>query len=140
MIEDYTIAGGRAPTSAPYIRKALHPKTITVFLNAGVSGRNRAAHAIALARRWDAHLVGVHVVFTSEALHPCDCYAIGESAIRQVIEHEDRVHADDEAVASQVEEQFGDLCSRLNVAVNFVGSAGNSRPRKRSSMRSIPIW
>jgi nucleotide-binding universal stress UspA family protein len=119
MIWDCTIAGDRAPNSAPYIHKALHPKTITVFLNAGVSGKNRAVHAIALAQRWDAHLVGVHVVFTSEALHPCDCYAIGESAIRQVIEHEDKVHADDEAVASQVEEQFGDLCSRSNVGCEF---------------------
>jgi nucleotide-binding universal stress UspA family protein len=77
------------------------------------------AHAVALAQRWDAHLVGVHVVFTSEASHPCDCYAIGESAIRQVIEHEDRVHADDEALASRVEEQFGDLCSRSNVSCEF---------------------
>ena len=65
MIWDYTIAGDRAPSSAQYIHKALHPKTITVFLNAGVSGKNRAAHAVALAQRWDAHLVGVHVVFTS---------------------------------------------------------------------------
>jgi nucleotide-binding universal stress UspA family protein len=119
MIQDYTIAGDRAPTAAPYIRKTLHPKTITAFLDAGVSGKNRAVHAIALAQRWDAHLVGVHVVFTSKALHPSDCYAIGESAIRQVIEHEDRVHADDEAVASQVEEQFGDLCSRSNVGCEF---------------------
>jgi AcrR family transcriptional regulator len=34
-------------------------------------------------------------------------------------EHEDKVHADDEAVASQVEEQFGDLCSRSNVSCEF---------------------
>jgi nucleotide-binding universal stress UspA family protein len=119
MTWDYAFAGDRVPNSAPYLHKALHPKTITVFLNAGVSGKNRAAYAIALAQRWDAHLVGVHVVFTSEALHPSDCYAIGESAIRQVIEHEDRVRADDEAVASQVEEQFGDLCSRSNVGCEF---------------------
>jgi hypothetical protein len=52
MIQDYTIAGGSAPTSAPYIHKAFHPKTITVFLDAGVSGKNRAAHAVALAQRW----------------------------------------------------------------------------------------
>jgi hypothetical protein len=50
MIQDYTIAGASAPTSAPYIHKPLHPKTITVFLDAGVSGKNRAAHAVCLHR------------------------------------------------------------------------------------------
>src|ERR1700719_3442517 len=119
MTQVHTFAGDSARTSATSIRKPLHPKTVTVFLDAGPSGNKRAVHAIALAQRWDAHLVGVHVVFTSEALHACDCYAIGESAIRQVIEHEDKVHADDEAVASQVEEQFGELCSRSNVGCEF---------------------
>jgi hypothetical protein len=113
------IAGGSAATSATSIHKALHPKTVTVFLDAGRSGKDRAAHAVALAQRWDAHLVGVHVVFTSEALHPCDGYVVGERAIKEVIAHEDRVHADDEAVASQVEEQFGDLCSRSTVGSEF---------------------
>src|ERR1700720_1072121 len=121
MIWDYTIAGDRAPNSALYIHKALHPKTITVVLNAGVSGKNRAAHAVALAQRWDAHLVGVHVVFTSEALQPWDSYAIGERAINQVIAHEKKVRADDAEVASQVADQFVDLCSRSDVSCEFRG-------------------
>ena len=107
-----------SPT-ATYTREALDPKTVTVFLDAGPSGKNRAAHAVALAQRWDAHLVGVHVVFTSEALHPWASHAIGERAIKQVIAHEQRVHADDEAVASQVSEHFSDLCSRSNVGWEF---------------------
>jgi nucleotide-binding universal stress UspA family protein len=97
----------------------LHPKTITVFLDAGRSGQSRAAHAVALARRWDAHLVGVHVVFTSEALGPWDSFAIGEKAIKQVIAHEEKVRANDEAVAFLVGEQFGDLCTRWNVECEF---------------------
>ena len=121
MTQVHTIARDSAPTSATSIRKPLHPKTVTVFLDAGPSGNKRAAHAVALAQRWDAHLVGVHVVFTSEALHPWDSYAIGERAIQQVIAHEKEVRVDDEEVASQVGEQFVDLCSRSDVSCEFRG-------------------
>jgi hypothetical protein len=121
MTQVHTIARDSAPTSATSTRKPLHPKTVTVFLDAGPSGNKRAAHAVALAQRWDAHLVGVHVVFTSEALHPWDSYAIGERAIQQVIAHEKEVRADDEEVASQVGEQFVDLCSRSDVSCEFRG-------------------
>jgi nucleotide-binding universal stress UspA family protein len=105
--------------SAPFPSR--HPKTVTVFRDAGPCGKKRAAHAVALAHRWDAHLVGVHVVFTSEALHPWDSYAIGERATKQVISHEKRVRADDEEVASQVGDQFVDLCSRSDVSCKFRG-------------------
>src|SRR6202047_5394249 len=91
-----------ARDSAPTLATSIHPKTVTVFLDAGPSGIKRAAHAVALAQRWDAHLVGVHVVFTSEALQPWDSYAIGEKAINQVIAHEKQVRADDAEVAFQV--------------------------------------
>jgi nucleotide-binding universal stress UspA family protein len=119
MIQDHTIVGGIALTSGTDAHKSLHPKTVTVFLAAGPSGKKRAAHAVALAQRWEAHLVGVQVVFTTEALHPWDSFAVGEKAIRRVIDHEQRVHADDEAVASQVGEQFHDLCSSSNVSGEF---------------------
>jgi nucleotide-binding universal stress UspA family protein len=121
MTQVHTIARDSAPSSATSTRKALHPKTVTVFLDAGPSGNKRAAHAVALAQRWDAHLVGVHVVFTSETLHPCDSYAIGERAIKQVIAHEKKVRADDEELASQVGEQFVDLCSKSEVSCEFRG-------------------
>jgi hypothetical protein len=78
MTQAHTIARDSAPTPAMSFGKRLHPKTVTVFLDAGPSGNKRAAHAVALARRWDAHLVGVHVVFTSEALHPPP--GVGESS------------------------------------------------------------
>jgi nucleotide-binding universal stress UspA family protein len=121
MTQVHTIARDSAPTSATSTREPLHPKTVTVFLDAGPSGNKRAAHAVALAQRWDAHLVGVHVVFTSEASHPSDSWAIGERAITQVIAHEKKVRADDEEVASQVGEQFVDLCSRSDVSCEFRG-------------------
>jgi len=119
MTQVHTIARDSAPPWAASIHKPLHPKTMTVFLDAGPSGNKRAAHAVALAQRWDAHLVGVHVVFTSEALHPWDSYAIGERAIKQVIAHEKKVRADDEEVASHVGDQFVDLCSRSHVSCEF---------------------
>jgi nucleotide-binding universal stress UspA family protein len=121
MTQVHTIARDSAPTSGTPTRKPLQPKTVTVFLDASPSGNKRAAHAVALAQRWDAHLVGVHVVFTSEALHPWDSYAIGERAIKQVITLEQKVRAYDEEVASQVEEQFVDLCSRSDVSCEFRG-------------------
>jgi nucleotide-binding universal stress UspA family protein len=103
------------------MRKPLHPKTVTVFLDAGPSGNKRAAHAVALAQRWDAHLVGVHVVFTSEALQRWDSYAIGEKAIIQVIAHEKKVRADDEEAAFRAGQHFVDLCSRSGVSCEFRG-------------------
>jgi nucleotide-binding universal stress UspA family protein len=47
--------------------------------------------------------------------------AIGERAIKQVIFHEKRVRVDDEEVASQVGDQFVDLCSRSDVSCKFRG-------------------
>ena len=85
MTQGYTITPDGAPISATDAREPLHPKTITVFLDAGQSGKHRADHAVALAQRWDAHIVGVHVVYTTEALHPWDSFAVGETAIKEVI-------------------------------------------------------
>jgi nucleotide-binding universal stress UspA family protein len=119
MTQDYTITPDVAPISATEAREPLHPKTITVFLDAGQSGKLRARHAVALAQRWDAHLVGVHVVYTTEALHPWDSFAVGETAIKEVITREDKAHAHDEAVASRMELQFRDLCSSWNTGCEF---------------------
>ena len=43
------VDGRRAPLSAAYAHNPLNPKTVTVFLDASPSGRNRTAHAVALA-------------------------------------------------------------------------------------------
>jgi hypothetical protein len=75
--------------SAPSPQKRLYPKTLTVFLDASPSGKHRAVHAAALAQRWDAHLIGVHVVFAGVRLYPpSESWAIGERAFQAVITHE----------------------------------------------------
>jgi len=56
--------------SAPSSQKRLYPKTLTVFLDASPSGKHRAVHAAALAHRWDAHVISVHVVFAGVRLDP----------------------------------------------------------------------
>jgi hypothetical protein len=75
--------------SAPSPQKRLYPKTLTMFLDASPSGKLRAVHAAALAQRWDAHLIGVHVVFAGVRLYPpSESWAIGERAFQAVITHE----------------------------------------------------
>jgi hypothetical protein len=70
-------------------QKRLYPKTLTVFLDGSPSGKHRAVHAAALAQRWDAHVIGVHVVFAGVRLDPpWEAWAIGERAFQAVIAHE----------------------------------------------------
>ena len=77
----------------------------------------RSSHAAALAQRWDAHVIGVHVVFAGVRLHPpSESWAIGERAFQAVIAHEKRLRADAEAVAAHVSEHFQGLCTGWNVA------------------------
>jgi nucleotide-binding universal stress UspA family protein len=108
-----------APHSQMHAVTPLHPKTLTVFLDASPAGARRAAHAVALARRWGAHLVGVHIIQSNAPPHPWDCYAVGEKAIGQVIELGRKLHADGEAAAKVLAEQFKALCSKMNVAGEF---------------------
>lgn len=97
----------------------IDPKTITVFLDASSSGKKRAAHAAAFARRWGAHLIGVHVVFAGVTLPPSTSYAGGHKAIEQVIAYERRLDAAAEAARAVVGEHFQALCARLNIAGEF---------------------
>jgi hypothetical protein len=76
------VDGSRAPLSAAYAHNPLNPKTVTVFLDASPSGRNRAAHAVALAQRWDAHLVALDVVFDGVTLPPWTSFPVGEVSVR----------------------------------------------------------
>ena len=55
----------------------LSPKTITVFLDASLAGKKRAAHAASLAQRWRAHLVAIHAVFAGVVLPASMCSSIG---------------------------------------------------------------
>jgi nucleotide-binding universal stress UspA family protein len=102
--------------STPSAQKQLYPKTVTVFLDASPSGKHRAVLAATLARRWDAHLVGVHVVFAGVKLHRSESFAIGERAIQEVIAHEQSLYADAEAAAVWLREHFRAVCAASSVA------------------------
>jgi nucleotide-binding universal stress UspA family protein len=106
-------AVGIAAHSAPGAR--LYPKTVTVFLDSSPSGKHRAALAAALARRWDAYLIAVHVVFAGVKLHPSESFAVGETAIQQVIAHQQSLCADAEAAAARLRQYFQAVCARSNV-------------------------
>jgi nucleotide-binding universal stress UspA family protein len=97
----------------------INPKTITVFLDASPSGRKRAARAAAFAHRWDAHLVGVYVVFKGVTLHPSMAYARSEKAIAGVIAHERRIDDACECTTTEVGEHFQALCAERGVAGDF---------------------
>jgi nucleotide-binding universal stress UspA family protein len=97
----------------------IDPKTITVFLDASPSGERRAALAAAFAQRWDAHLVGVYVVFNGVASHPSMAYARSEKAIAGVVAHERRVEDACARTTAEVAECFQTLCARLNVSAEF---------------------
>ena len=97
----------------------INPKTITVFLDASASGQRRAAKAAAFAQRWDAHLVGVYVVFKGVTSHPSMAYARSERAIAGVIAHERRIEDACECTTTEVGEHFQALCDRLKVSAEF---------------------
>ena len=97
----------------------IEPRTITVFLDASPSGAKRAAHAVALAQRWGAHLIGVHVVFAGVTPHPSMCYVRGESAIRQVIVDECDLEAVAEAASVLLGRRFRALCAGASVPGEF---------------------
>ncbi len=98
---------------------SIDPKTVTVFLDPSPSGRRRAAHAVSLAQRWGAHLIGVHVVFAGATLHPSTCYARGHSAIDQVIIDQRDLEAVAEAASVLLGKHFRALCADAHVSAEF---------------------
>jgi len=96
----------------------LGPKTITVFLDATLSGKKRAAHAASLAQRWGAHLVGVNVL--EEVPLPVSMsYARGDQAFEEVAAYRRQLDSDAEATVSRVNEDFRALCVGLSVSGEF---------------------
>jgi nucleotide-binding universal stress UspA family protein len=111
---------------------SVHPKTITVFLDASPSGERRAAKAVALAKRWDAHLVGAYVVFNGVIAHPSLAYARSEKAIAGVVAHERRIDEACECTTAEVGEWFLGLCDGLGVNAEF-------RPIDRAKTAEVAI-
>jgi len=97
----------------------MNPKTITVFLDSSSSGQRRAARAAELARQWDAHLVGVYIVFNGATSHPSLAYARSEKAIAGVIAHERRVEDACSKTTCEVGDRFKALCADAGVHAEF---------------------
>lgn len=110
----------------------IHPKTVTVFLDPSPSGDRRAARAVALAKRWDAHLVGVHVVYKGATTHPSMAYARSEKAMASVVAHERRIDEACECARDEVGERFSALCEAEGVSAEF-------RPIKRDKTTDAAI-
>jgi nucleotide-binding universal stress UspA family protein len=108
------------------------PKTIAVFLDASPSGDRRAARAAAFAKRWGAHLVGVHVVYKGAKLHPALAFARSEKAIAGVVAHERRLDEACECATSEVGDRFSALCAEADVSGEF-------RPIKRDRTSEAAI-
>jgi nucleotide-binding universal stress UspA family protein len=98
---------------------SVDPKTITVFLDATPSGARRATKAAALAKRWDAHLVGAYVVFNGVMPHPSTAFARSEKAIAGVVAHERRLDDACECTTAELGDWFRDLCAELGVDAEF---------------------
>lgn len=108
------------------------PKTITVFLDPSPSGDRRAAQAAAFAKRWNAHLVGVHVVYNGTALHPSMAFARSQKGMAGVVAHERRIDDACECATNEVGDRFAALCARMDVAAEF-------RPIKRDRTAEAAI-
>jgi nucleotide-binding universal stress UspA family protein len=111
---------------------SVEPKTITVFLDASPSGERRAVKAAALARRWNAHLVGAYVVFNGVIPHPSLAYARSEKAIAGVVAHERRIDDACECTTAEVGEWFRGLCADAGVTAEF-------RPIDRAKTAEVAI-
>ena len=95
-------------------------KTIAVFVDASPSGHKRAAHAAAIAQRWGADVVGVHVV--GPQMMPGYMYnARGHTAVEDLIAYERRLATDAKAAEQLAHERFQALCAGLKVPGEFRG-------------------
>src|SRR5882762_7480953 len=98
---------------------SMDPKTIAVFLDASPSGEKRAAHAAALAQRFGARLIGIHMVFAGVTLPPSMAYARGAAAIEDVFTYERQLDAAAKTTAARVANRFRTLCASSNVPGEF---------------------
>src|ERR1700721_529250 len=111
---------------------SVDPKTITVFLDPSPSGEQRAMKAAALAKRYDAQLVGAYVVFNGVMPHPSMAYARSEKAIAGVVAHERRIDDACECTTAEVGEWFRGLCDEYGVHGEF-------RPIDRANTAAVAI-
>jgi nucleotide-binding universal stress UspA family protein len=111
--------GRPSPVKVEFERMPGDPKTITVFLDASPSGDRRATQAAAFAKRWNAHLVGVHIVYKGTALHPSLAFARSERGMASVVAHERRIDDACDCAMTEVGGRFEALCARLQLSAEF---------------------
>lgn len=98
---------------------SVEPKEITVFLDTSPAARDRAGHAVALAQRWGARVIGVHLVYAGVMVPPSLSYALGSAATRSAIAYEEELDAEAEAAAAALSEHFRSLCAQFGVDGEF---------------------
>jgi nucleotide-binding universal stress UspA family protein len=64
-------------------------KSIAVFIDDTPEGERIGDYAASLARRFDAHLIGIHIISGYPGEHPSDSFARGEVAVDDVITRKD---------------------------------------------------
>ena len=95
------------------------PETIAVLIDSTPAGWRRASLAVALARRWNAHVTGIHLVYARVQVPPSLSYALGTEATRNAIAYEDKLNADAEAADAELGERFRSHCAQLGVDAEF---------------------
>jgi hypothetical protein len=64
-------------------------KSIAVFIDDTPEGERIGDYAAGLARHFDAHLIGIHVISGYPGEHPSDSFARGGVALDGVMSHKD---------------------------------------------------
>jgi nucleotide-binding universal stress UspA family protein len=91
-------------------------KNIAVLLDPTPEAENRAACAAAIARRSNAHLIGIHVVSAQRPQHRTDYYVRGGQAVSDMIASLD---AEDEATSGMVRRRFDAIVSEYDLHAEF---------------------
>jgi len=91
-------------------------KTIFAFLDPSRAGLDRAAYAVELAYRFDAHLVGAYVAPSGWGADPAEAYVRGRLAIRRIIE---RHKAREDELSGAARRMFASLVKRRWIGFEF---------------------
>jgi hypothetical protein len=110
----------------------LTPKVITIFLDPSPSGKRRAEHAAVLARRWRAHLIGVHVAFAGIRWPSSMNYMRGDKGIEEVMAYMHRFETQPETTTHGVGQHFRTLCAEMKVSCEF-----NTIGREQSAAEAL---
>jgi nucleotide-binding universal stress UspA family protein len=91
-------------------------KTIAVFVEPSTVGETRAAYAVKLAFRHQAHLIGIFVVPMGWDGSPSESFVRGQAAMRQLIEHH---AASESAAAAAASQSFATVSTREDISFEF---------------------